>query len=46
MRGYGAFERRIQANLDDLNRDPAVYSWTYKIGEGHYRSRSTENAAQ
>jgi transposase len=26
-------KRRILAYLDDLNRDPVVHSWTYKIGE-------------
>jgi hypothetical protein len=26
-------KRRILAYLDDLNRDPVVHFWTYKIGE-------------
>ena len=26
-------KRRILAYLDDLNRDPVVHSWTYRIGE-------------
>jgi len=24
---------RIVAYLDELNRDPVIHSWTYKIGE-------------
>ena len=24
-------KRRIQAYLDDLNQDPVVHTWTYKI---------------
>jgi len=26
-------KRRILAYLDDLNRDPVIHTWTYKIGE-------------
>jgi hypothetical protein len=26
-------KRRILDYLDDLNRDPVVYSWTYQVGE-------------
>jgi transposase len=33
---------RIFAYLDELNRDPVIHSWTYKIGEPHDRSRSME----
>ena len=25
-------KRRILAYLDDLNRDPVIHSWTYRIG--------------
>jgi predicted phosphatase len=26
-------KQRILAYLDDLNREPVIHTWTYKIGE-------------
>ncbi len=33
---------RILAYLDNINRNPVIHTWTYKIGELRDRSRSLE----